>query len=151
MSKIIGDSLSKELIDLFNKESVTVVMSTVTPEGNPHSMPVHLMAASDEKTIYIALVSAHQTVSNIKENGKAVISVLEGQDISLSFIGDVKVVKEPMEGSSVMCMVEFKVVEIKSDTTPTLIVTEGVRFKHRTDKTKDFFRAMFNELKQGKA
>ncbi len=148
MSKIIGDSMTKELMDLFNKESLTVVMSTVTPEGNPHSMPVHLMAASDEKTIRIALVKAHQTVSNIKEKGKAVISVLEGPDISLSIMGDIKVIKEPMEGSSVMCMVEFKVREIKSDTTPTLIVTEGVRFKHRTEKTKNFFKAMFDELKQ---
>lgn len=36
MSKIIGDYLSKELIDLFNNESVTIVLSTITPEGNPH-------------------------------------------------------------------------------------------------------------------
>jgi hypothetical protein len=45
MSKIIEDSLIKELINLFNKESVTVVTSTFILEGNLHSMPVRLMAA----------------------------------------------------------------------------------------------------------
>ena len=149
MSKIIGNSLTQELIGLFNQKLTTVVMATITPEGYPHSMPVHLMAASDNKTIYMALVKAHQTVANIRANGKAAISVLEGPDISLTILGTAKVVKETMAGSSVMCMIEFQVTEIKSDTTPTLIVTEGVRCKHRTEKTAEFFKAMFNELNQG--
>jgi hypothetical protein len=54
-----------------------------------------------------------------------------------------------MAGSSIMCMVECKVEEFKSDTTLTLVVTEGVRCRHRTEKTKDFFAAMFKELKEG--
>lgn len=51
-----------------------------------------------------------------------------------------------MEGNPAMCMIEFKVEEVKSDTTPTVIVTEGVRSKHRTEKTESFFRSMFDEL-----
>jgi hypothetical protein len=42
MSKIIGTSLREKLIGLFNQEMTTLVMSTFTPEGNPHSMSVHL-------------------------------------------------------------------------------------------------------------
>jgi hypothetical protein len=146
LSKIIGSTLSKELIELLNKEMTTIILSTVTEEGLPHAMPVHLMAAPDDKTIRMALVKSHQTTANIKANSKAFITVLEGQDVALGIKGTAAVVKEPMEGNSAMCMIEFKVIEIKSDTTPTVIVTDGIRSKHRTEKTKDFFRSMFDEL-----
>lgn len=149
MSKILGDSISKEVVELFNKELTTVMLSTVTNEGFPHAMPVHLIAAPDNKTIRMALMKLHRTTENIKHNGKAVITALEGSDIAISIKGTGKVVKEPMEGNSAMCMVEFDVEEVKSDTTPTVIVTEGIRSKHRTEKTKDFFRVMFDELYKG--
>ncbi|MBI6872358.1 pyridoxamine 5'-phosphate oxidase family protein [Clostridium aciditolerans] len=149
MSKIIGTSMSKEIVELFNKELTTIILSTVTNEGFPHALPVHLIAAPDDKTVRVALMSIHKTTENIKDNGKAFITVSEGTDIAVGIKGTAKVVREPMEGNSAMCMIEFKVEEIKSDTTPTVIVTDGIRSKHRTDKTKHFFRAMFDELYRG--
>ncbi|GIM27759.1 hypothetical protein CPJCM30710_04250 [Clostridium polyendosporum] len=146
MSKILGSSMPQQIVELFNKELITVLVSTVTEEGFPHAMPVHLMAAPDDKTIRMALMKKHQTTVNIKNNGKALISVLEGSDIAIGIKGTARVVREPMEGNDVMCMVEFKVEEIKSDTTPTVIVTDGIRSKHRTEKTEIFFRSMFDEL-----
>lgn len=109
-------------------------------------MPVHLITAPDETTIHMALAKRHQTVANIKANGKAFITVLEGTDIALGINGTARVVKEPMTNNEAMAMVEFKVAQLKSDTTPSVIVTSGVRSIHRTEKTKDFFRKMFNEL-----
>ena len=149
MSKIIGNSLTPELIELFNKEMTTVVLSTVTAEGFPHSMPVHLMIAHDEKTVRIALVKSHKTVENIKNGSKGMITVLEGTDFAMGILGSTKIIREPMEGNSSMCMVEFTVEEIKSDTTPTVMVVEGVHTVHRSTKTGEFFRTMFDELYKG--
>ena len=149
MSKIIGDTMTEQLVELFNKELTTVILSTVSEEGFPHAMPVHLLAAPDGKTIRMSIMKVHQTTTNIKNNGKLFITVLEGPDLAFGIKGTAKVVKEPMEGNAAMCVVEFAVEEIKSDTTPTVIVTEGVRTKHRTEKTKDFFRIMFDELSKG--
>ncbi|EKQ54383.1 MULTISPECIES: pyridoxamine 5'-phosphate oxidase family protein [unclassified Clostridium] len=149
MSKIIGNELSEEVVELFNKELTTVILSTVTDEGFPHAMPVHLMAAPNNKTIKLALMKMHKTTANIKHNARAFISVIESTDIAISIKGSARVVKEPMEGNSAMSIVEFIVEEVKSDTTPKVIVTEGIRSKHRTDKTKDFFRVMFDELYKG--
>jgi hypothetical protein len=149
MSKIIGDALPREVIELFNKELTTVIVATINPEGLPHAMPVHLLAAPDEKTVRMALVKAHQTTANIKDNGKAFITVLDGPDLAMGIRGSARVVREPMEGSAAMCMIEFKVEQIKSDTTPTVIVKEGVRTEHRSAKTTDFFRVMFDELYKG--
>ncbi|TGE32216.1 pyridoxamine 5'-phosphate oxidase family protein [Desulfosporosinus sp. Sb-LF] len=149
MSKIIGNSLPEEIVDLFEKELTTVVVSTLTPEGFPHAMPVHLIFAPNDKTFRMALVKSHQTTTNIKNNGKAFITVLEGTDIAMGIKGTARVVREPMEGNAAMCMVEFDIEQIKSDTTPTVIVTEGINKKHRSPKTADFFRAMFDELYKG--
>lgn len=146
MSKIVGISMSSEIVNLLNKELTTVLVSTVTAEGFPHSMPVHLLAALDDSTVRMALMKSHQTVVNIKDNGNTFISILEGSDVAVGIKCTAKVIREPMKGNSAMCMVEFKVQEIKSDTTPTVIVTDGVRTKHRSPKTADFFRVMFDEL-----
>lgn len=146
MSKIIGDSLPPEVVDLFNKELTTVIVSTVTEDGVPHAMPVHLLAAPNDKTIRMSLVKGHQTVANIKNNGQAFITVLEATDLAMGIRGTAKVVREPMNNNPAMCMVEFKVEQIKSDTTPTVIVTQGVRTQHRTEKTANFFRTNFDEL-----
>lgn len=149
MSKILGSILPKEVVELFNKELTTVILSTVTEKGEPHAMPVHLMVAPDDKTIRLALVKVHKTTENIKQNSKAFITVLEGSDIAIGIKGSARITREPMEGNAAMCMVEFKVEEIKSDTTPTVIVNNGVRSEHRTEKTKNFFREMFDELYKG--
>lgn len=150
LSKILGNTMSQEIVELFNKELTTIILSTVTEDGFPHAMPVHLLAAVDDKTIRMALVKAHQTTANIKNNGKVLITVLEGPDLAVGIRGTAKVVKEPMDGNAAMCMIEVKVATIKSDTTPTVIVMEGIRSKHRTEKTQSFFRSMFDELTSGK-
>lgn len=151
MSKILGNTLPQEVKDLFNREETSVVLSTITPEGYPHAMPVHLLCAPDDKTILIALVKNHQTTLNIKDNGKAMITALDGEDIAVGIKGKACVAKEPMDANKAMALIEFEVTEVKSDTTPTVIVTQGVRFKHRSEKTSDFFRMCFDELyKYGK-
>lgn len=148
MSKILGDKLPHNVRDLFNQETTSVVLSTVTSQGYPHAMPVHLLCAPDEKTVLMALVKNHQTTVNIRDNGKAMLTVLDGEDIAVGIKGTAAVVKEPMDANKAMVAVEFKVEEIKSDTTPTVVVTQGVRFDHRSNKTAEFFRTCFDELYQ---
>lgn len=147
MSKVVGNSLSQNVLDLLNKESTTVIVSTMSDDGYPHALPVHLIAAKDAKTIYLALMKDHKSVRNIRIKGKTFITILDGPDIALGIKGLAKVIKEPMKSNPSMIMMEFKVEEIKSDTTPSVIVLQGVNFVHRTNKTESFFRGIFDELK----
>ena len=147
MSRIIGETLPTEAAELFDKEITTAVVSTVTEDGTPHAMPVHLLVAKDSKTICMALVKGHKTVENIKTNGLVFITVMDGPDIAMGIKGTAQVIREPMAGNAAMSMIEVIIEEVKSDTTPTGIVEQGVRMKHRSDKTAAFFRAMFDELK----
>lgn len=147
MSKILGKELSNEVVELLNKELTTVILATITDEGFPHSMPVHLVIASNNKTLKMAIVRGHKTSENIRKNNRAVITVIDGPDIAISIKGSAKIAKEYMECNPDMCIAEFIVDEVKSDATPTVIITEGIRGKHRDDSIKGFFRMVFDELK----
>lgn len=146
MSKIIGTSLTQDLVELFNKRLTTVIVSTVSEDGYPHAMPVHLLTAIDDKTLRMALMKSHETVQNLKQNEKMFVTVADGPDIAVGIKGTAKVIKDSMEENGSMCMIQFSVEELKSDTTPTVIVLQGIHTVHRTNKTEQFFNLMFEEL-----
>ncbi|MCF8010263.1 MAG: DUF447 family protein [Clostridiales bacterium] len=148
MSKILGDRLPQEVVDLFNAKVTTVVLTTVTAENEPHAMPIHVVCAPNDKTVLMALLKNHQSTENIKNNSSAMITVMDGEDIAAGIKGTAKIAREPMEANKAMVIIEFTVKEVKSDTTPTVIVTQGVRFKHRSEKTEGFLNSAFNELYQ---
>lgn len=147
MSKILGNTLPQEIIDLFDQEVTTVILSTLTAEGHPHALPIGLVYATDNQTIRMGLMKGHLSVENIKNDNRAFISVMDAPDLAVGIKGTAQIVKEPMEASPAMVMVEFKVTEVKSDTTPTAAVVQGLRYQSRTDKGADFLRAMFDEIK----
>ncbi|MDO9574296.1 MAG: pyridoxamine 5'-phosphate oxidase family protein [Candidatus Contubernalis sp.] len=149
MSKVIGNHLPTEVVEMLNQGQTTAVLSSVTETGDPHAMPVHLMVAPDEKTIRVALLRNHQTVENLTANGRAFLTLMEGSDMAVGIRCHASLVRDPMKGSKAMCMFQLEVEEVKSDTTPTVIVTEGVKIKHRSPKTTDFFKGMFDELIKG--
>ncbi|HHW04074.1 MAG TPA: pyridoxamine 5'-phosphate oxidase family protein [Thermoanaerobacterales bacterium] len=146
MSKILGSELTRELVNLLNSKGVTVVLATISGDNYPNTTPVHLITAPNEKKVRMALGKMHQSYMNIKANENVMINILESNDTAISIKGNARIIKDPMEGNKNMAMVEVEVLEIKSDTTPTLIVTDGIKTKHRTAKTPEFFRLMFDEL-----
>jgi predicted pyridoxine 5'-phosphate oxidase superfamily flavin-nucleotide-binding protein len=146
MSKVLGDKLTPDVMALINDKKTVAVLATVSPDGYPNTAPMHLIVAPDDKNLLLAIGSMHCSYNNIKENGKVMLSILDDQDTALSIKGNAKVIKEAMDGHKSMAMVKVEVLEIKGDTTPTLIVTSGVKTAVRSKKTPEFFRAMFNEL-----
>lgn len=149
MSKVIGNQLTSEIMELLNQGKTTAVLSSVTEQGNPHAMPLHLMVAPDEKTIRVALLRNHQTVENLRADGRAFLTLMEGEDMAYGIQCRAGLVRDPMKGSKAMCMFQLEVEEVKSDTTATVRVTEGVKIKHRSPKTTEFFKGMFDELRKG--
>jgi NAD(P)-dependent dehydrogenase (short-subunit alcohol dehydrogenase family) len=56
MSKVLGSAMTKEIRDLLNSKSVTVVLATVSGEDNyPNTTPIHFITSPIEKKIRIAL------------------------------------------------------------------------------------------------
>ena len=149
MSKVLGNQLPSEVLELLNQGKITAVLSSVTAQGNPHAMPLHLMVAPDEKTIRVALLRNHQTVENLTADGRAFLTLIEGEDMAYGIRCRAELVRDPMKGSKAMCMFRLEVEEVKSDTTATVIVIEGVKIKHRSPKSTEFFKGTFDELHKG--
>ena len=149
MSKVIGNQMTSEIMELLNQGKTTAVLSSVTEQGNPHAMPLHLMVAPDEKTIRIALLRNHQTVENLTADGRAFLTLMEGEDMAYGIRCRAGLVRDPMKGSKAMCMFHLEVEEVKSDTTATVILIEGVKIKYRSPKSTEFFKGMFDELRNG--
>ncbi|UNC92916.1 pyridoxamine 5'-phosphate oxidase family protein [Candidatus Contubernalis alkaliaceticus] len=147
MSKVLGNYLPSEVVDMLNQGRTTAVLSSLTEQGNPHAMPVHLMAAPNERTIFAALLRNHQTVKNIIVNGRAFLTLMEGSDMAYGIQCGASLIRDPMKASKAMCMLKLEVKEVKSDTTPTVIVVEGIKIKHRSLKTTEFLEAIFDELR----
>ncbi len=146
MSQTLGNKLPPEVINLFNRELTTVVVSTIAPDGTPHALPIGLIKAVDAQTIRMGFMKGHLSVANIKQNPAAFITVMDDPDIAIGVRGKATVIREPMRANPAMCLIEFKVAEVKSDTTPTAAVYQGVRYRPRTDKGAAFLRDMFDEL-----
>ena len=149
MSNVLGNQLPSEIMELLNQGKTTAVLSSVTEQGNPHAMPLHVMAAPDEKTIRIALLKNHQSTANLTSNGRAFLTLMEGGDMAYGIRCRASLVRDPMKASSAMCMFKLEVEEVKSDTTATVIVLEGIKIKYRSEKATEFFEGMFDELKEG--
>lgn len=150
MSQILGDSLPEDIMNLLNQEITNVVVSTITDEGFPHAIPIGLITAKDHKTIFMSFMKGHLSLKNIKNNSKTFITVCDGPDLAVGIKGTAQIIKDPMEGNPGMVMIEFKVEEVKSDTTPTASVEQGIRFKFRTERGAHFYRIMMDELKSHK-
>jgi len=146
MSKILGNVLTPQIVELINSQSIVVVIATVSEDLMPNTTPIHLITAPSNKKLRMAVARMHQAYKNIKTNNNVMINILEVDDTAVSIKGVANIIKDPMEGNKAMAMLEIDVKEIKEDTTPTLIVSGGVKTKIRSKKTPNFFRVMFEEL-----
>jgi uncharacterized pyridoxamine 5'-phosphate oxidase family protein len=147
MSEIIGREIPQDIQDYLNSEKESFVLATINCEtGYPHTTPVHLIKVPDSRKMFIAIAKAHQAYQNIQRDQRVMLSLLGEGDRALSIRGNAKIVRDPMEGNKFMAGIQIDVLELKSDTTPTVKVERGVQTAFRSSKTPEFFRAMFDEL-----
>ncbi len=147
MSKILGSSLPEMIYELFRSKLPTVILATLSPDGHPNTAPIHLIYATDKNTLLMALARQHQSMANIRDNGKVMICVCEEGDINVSIKGDAAMIKENMDCNKAMCIVEVKVQEVKDDSTHSE-TTSGIRYRCRTEKGESFIKDIFAELEE---
>lgn len=149
VSDLIGEELNSALLDLFGKRITTVVIATVDEDGWAHTAPANFVVARDRKRLRVALSKNHQTLQNIRRDGRVMMAVLDEGDIAASIKGRGRVVRESMDVNYSASVIEVTVLEVKNDASPLHVVTQGVRTRYRTEPTLLYFRTMFNELLNG--
>ncbi len=147
MSKILGDSLPEDVFWLLRSKVPTVVVATVSRDGRPNTTPIHLIYAKDHKSILMAIARRHQARANIKKTGLVMLCLCEEGDVNVSISGKAKVLKEHLDSSREMSLVQLDVEEIKDDSTHSETIS-GIRYHCVSKKGEDFIRNVFAELEE---
>ena len=161
MAKIVSDNLvvriskkgEEKIIDLGklfndNPNRVIAVVGTVNEDGSPNTAPMSLFYVPDEKTIVAGMVKTSQTVANIKRDGRLIMEVLYEGDIGLGILGQGKIIKEPLDCSDATLAIKIDVAGVKRDTSPAQIITSGPKSTLRSEKAREYEKAVLNELNQ---
>ena len=78
------------------KQTESVELAGIDPNGYPHIFEMEVMANSNIRTVYFTTGIYSGKVSDFKKNTKAALNVCLNQDC-ISMIGDVKVIEHPEE------------------------------------------------------
>ncbi|MBM4284268.1 MAG: hypothetical protein FJ128_03310 [Deltaproteobacteria bacterium] len=160
MSKMLGDSLQvkvgkpgdERLVDLGklfndNPNRIIAVLATVGADGGPHTCPVSLIYAADDKTLLLGMLKNSLTSANLARDGRVCLQIMAADDVVMGIKGVMRPVRDPMEASPAMALWEMQVSHVKLDTSPAQRVTQGVAADYRNDKARAFGEACFAELR----
>ena len=142
MSKILGKELLPKIMDFINSEKLITVVATVDKNDNPNTTPIGFVKATDSKTLRLAFLKIHDSLQNIKENGRMCVSILGEDNIAISIKGRGTIIRDVEDYS----IVEMKIDEIKSDRSPHLKVVKGIAWKVLSEKDLVHEKKLFNEL-----
>ncbi len=143
-----GEEQIVDLMQLFNQNPnrIIAVAATVGADGAPHTCPISLIYAKDERTLLVALLRSTTTSANLRERGRICLEIMAADDLVMGIKGAMKLLKEPMAASDAMALWQMTVTEIKQDTSPAQRVTQGPAAAPRSDKAAAFERAAFAEV-----
>jgi flavin reductase (DIM6/NTAB) family NADH-FMN oxidoreductase RutF len=142
----MGDSLPDNIYQYFRTETMTGVVSTVDEDGFPRGAPMSLFYARDAKTLLMAAQNRSQTFINARREGKIALTFVGGGDVAFTIQGRTRMLKEKMDASEHMGVLVVDIDGVKSDTAVDAEVTEGIKIQFRSDKWKNFFDRVLNEL-----
>lgn len=72
--------MSKEVIDLFNDQEATKVITSVSANGIPHSIVVGSTMAPQADLVCVAEVLMHNTAKNIQKNPNVTVLAVKGME-----------------------------------------------------------------------
>lgn len=147
LSEITGKTLTTAQQNVFNQQWLTAVVATVSSDGFPNAAPMALFYAPDESKVRMSVGTMHETYTNIKENGKVSICVMEEGDYAFTVKGYGKVLREKSETTGSMSIIEVDVEEVKEDTSPVAEIIQAIRLNPRSDKSQRFLEKIAQELK----
>jgi predicted pyridoxine 5'-phosphate oxidase superfamily flavin-nucleotide-binding protein len=146
-----GEEQIVDLMQLFNQNpnKIIVVAATTGPDGAPHTCPISLIYAKDDRTLLAAMLKASATSGNLGRDGRVALQIIQADDLVMGIRGTMRLIKDPMDFSSAMALWEMGVEGVKQDTSPAQRVIQGPASAPRSDKAAAFEQAAFAELKAG--
>lgn len=140
------------LVDFLNENpgQITTVLSSIDENGYPHTAPIALIMAKDEKNLLVAIHKEWQTFENLERNNKVCVEIMARDDIVLGIKGKAEIFEEEMktrESGRIMTLWNVKVDNVKQDNSPAEKVTREITKEPRSKEAKKFHSSVVEEMK----
>ncbi len=144
-----GETRMVNLTDIFNENpnQTICICGTIDEDGTPHTAPISLIIAKDERTLLIGLQGENVTTKNLRRSGWASLAALGPDDLSVGIKGKIRIIKEPMDCNAVMVVGEMAVEAVKQDTSPASVVVSGPSSRPRSERGQAFAESVIAELR----
>jgi flavin reductase (DIM6/NTAB) family NADH-FMN oxidoreductase RutF len=125
-------------------DPITVV-ATVDPDGTPRTAPFGSLRAVTPRLLRLACNRYHDTYANLRRDGRVMVALLAPPNIAVSIRGQARVVKERMDASEHLAIVEIEVEEVKNDMMRRGAIKSAVGFSPPED-LMDYYLGSIAEI-----
>jgi hypothetical protein len=125
-------------------DPITVV-ATVDPDGTPRTAPFGSLRAVTPRLLRLACNRYHDTYANLCRDGRVMVALLAPPNIAVSIRGQARVVKERMDASEHLAIVEIEVEEVKNDMMRRGAIKSAVGFSPPED-LMDYYLGSIAEI-----
>jgi hypothetical protein len=123
---------------------VTIV-ATVDADGAPRTAPFGSLRAVTPKLLRLACNHYHDTYANLCRDGRVTVALLAPPNIAVSIRGRARVVKERMDASEHLAVMEVDIEEVKNDMMRRGVIESAVGFTPPED-LMDYYLGAIAEI-----
>ena len=155
MSRLLGNELTKTLLDRLNGQDVGVYEGKIIPiftldeSGWPHPalLSYYEVVAKNSTTIDIALWKNSSTAKNLRQTNKVTFLITD-KGVNYYLKGSVKELQTEIPGVPLQSRFRVTTEQLLEDQEPNAEITSGLTYSRRTERaTTDPAVEVFNRLR----
>lgn len=108
-----------------------------TSAGSPHAIPVSTAVRAGPRLVLIALALRRDSLRRLREEPRAALTILAGDDIAVTAHAQTRIVEDPMAVSDRVAAVALHVDRIQDHGQPRFTIEEGVRWSWTDDEARE--------------
>jgi hypothetical protein len=125
--------------------SPVAVVATVDEDGWPRTAPFGSLRAVTPKQLRLCSMHGHDTYSNLRRDGRVIVTLISPPDISVSVRGRARLVKERLDHDEHFAILEIDIEEVKNDMAYRIVIDSSISITPR-QKYKAWYEEIMREL-----
>lgn len=123
------------------------IVATVDEDGAPRVAPFGSLRAISTKLLRFLIHRYHDTLANIKRDGRVMVSLISPPNIAVSVKGQARVVEEPLSIDERYALVEIDIEEVKNDMPVKIDIDSGITISP-TGPFQDWWNGIWKGLEK---
>ena len=104
----------------------STVVATIDEDGSPRTAPFGSLHALSPNLLTFIINRRHQTLANIKRDGRVMVCVVCAPGIAVSIKGTTRIVADPWEFDERYAVAEIDIEEVKNDMPMAIRIESGI-------------------------